>query len=200
MRSLPILLLVAAGAASAGTIKSVEIDLGNWNGSSFSISNHQWNTYGGWAAIGITDPVLGDSLLNTSTSSDLGLSDGSYYLYMSDYGNSFQAIQFIVDYEGGGVDTTVYTDPGGASDDVADGYTLVSGTGTAASLLLAGQSTYELVGGNAQTYAPNGYNNWVVAFNTDSGPATPEPASWLLFATGAAAAWLGRRRRSAPIV
>ena len=193
------LLCALTGVASAGSIATLEIDLGDWTGSSFNISNHRWNTYpSGWAAIGLSNPTLGSPLLNTSSSSDMGLSDGSYYLFMSDYGNSYQAIQFIVTYEGGATNTVVFTDPSGAVN--ADGYTLVSGTGVSASLLSPAQSTYELVGGNAQTYAPNGFQNWIVAFNSVGGAtAAPEPSSWLLFAIGAVGLWVLSRRRSRPV-
>jgi hypothetical protein len=188
-------LILAAGSCYAGTITYIDVTLGYWDGSAFSGGGGEWNTSGSYYwGIGVTDPGFGNPLWVTSDTSDLNLPDGEYWLYMATNGATDpHAVQITLGYAGGS-DVEVFTTSAGTPEEDVGDYTLVSGSGFAANLAYAPQSTSELVGAN-YTYASDGTPNWIV--DLDSG-AAPEPGSWVLLATGLAALiYFGRRRKLA---
>jgi len=188
-------LFLCASTSFAGTIQVLDVQLGTWDGANFTTDGNEWNTntLGNWA-LGITNPVLGASLLNTAMTNDLGLADGEYYLYMGDSGDVQAAMQLTVSYEDGSSNVAVFTSPSGnVIGGPAGPLNLVSGSGIDASLLLASQSTDELVGGlgqGPQYYAGDGTPNWALDFNS-----TPEPGTWTLLAAGIGGLFAVRRYR-----
>ncbi len=195
-------LILAAGSCFAGTITSVDVQLGTWNGSTFTTDGSVWDSSTAifWP-VGVTNSGYGNSLLVTSVTSNLNLPDGEYWLYMAEVGDSSTAIQITLNYAGG-PDVEVFTASGSA--EYNDTYTLVSGSGFTANLVSAPQSTYELVGTWGQYAAPgtngtqSGLQNWILDINSGAGPRLPEPGSWVLLATGLAALiFFNRRRRLA---
>jgi hypothetical protein len=183
--------VLAAGFCTAGTITSIDIQLGSWDGSTFTTDGSQWNTYNAdnWA-IGATAPGFGNPLLDGFDS--VSLPDGEYYLYMADNDDDAGAIQIILGYSGGPV-TEVFTYAGSPQEGTPGPYTLVSGSGFTASLVTPPQSTYLQVS-SGQIYSPSGDEDWVIDLN--SGSSVPEPSSWLLVAGGVAGLLFARRRKA----
>lgn len=181
--------LLIAALCCAGTIDSFHVELGTWNGSSFSPSGSDWNTYNGanWA-VGATAPGYGNPVLDGLNA--VSLADGEYYLYMAANGNlTSTAVRITLGYSGGPV-SEVFTDANGAAN--SGSYTLVSGSGFTANLVTGPQTAFTAVG-TGQVYSSTGAANWVVDLN--SGSAAPEPGSWMLITAGLAALLSFRRWR-----
>ena len=189
-------LMLFAGLACAGSIDSLHIQLGYWDGTQFFVSGSDWNTYNAdnWA-IGATAPGYGNPLLTTYSPAlnQFSLPDGDYWLYMADDGDGSTAIQITLGYQGGGSVVEVFTSPDGA--EYTAPYTLVSGSAFTANLVSGPQTTYELVAPSTccyyQAYYSDGTANWIVDVNTGSG--VPEPGSWPLAAAGLAVVAGSRR-------
>jgi len=185
-------IVLASGFCVADTITSLDIQLGSWDGTTFSSDGSEWNTYnaGNWA-IGTTAPGFGNPLLDSFQS--VNLPDGEYYLYMADNGDDDDAIQITLGYSGGPV-TEVFTYSSSPQEGIPGPYTLVSGSGFTASLVTAPQSANSLVS-ESQVYTPtDGTNDWVVDLN--SGSTAPEPGSWMLLVGGLTGLAFARRRSS----
>jgi hypothetical protein len=181
--------LWAAVSGYGSTINSLQVELGSWDGSTFTPDGSTWNTFvaGNWA-VGATAPGYGNPVLDGFNS--VNLPDGEYYLFMaSNNDTAAQAIRITLGYSGSPSAVEVYTDPSGAAN--SGTYTLVSGSGFAASLVTGPQTAHEVVA-NGQNYSPNGRANWVVDVN--SSVATPEPATWTLIAGAFAVCGAVRRR------
>jgi|SRR5271157_391366 len=181
--------IVVCGPCLAGTINSIDVQLGTWSSGTFTTAGLDWNTYGGgnWA-VGATAPGYGNPLLDSFNS--VSLPDGEYYLYMAQADNGAaptpNAIQITLGYSAGGPNVEVFTSTGNP-EYTAGPYTLVSGSGYTASLVTAPQSV-DLEVGTGQTYHATSAPNWVV----DIGP---EPGSWVLLASGLAGLiFLSRRK------
>ena len=189
-------LILIAGSCSAfsfislDAISSIDVQLGTWNGLTFSMNGLEWNTYGNanWA-VGVTHPAYGDPLLDSQNNVDLP--NGEYYLYMAQEDDfSPTAIQITLGYATSSV-VEVFTNTSSTSPEDYGPYTRVSGSGFTANLVTGPQSTYTAVG-EGQVYSPAGYANWIVDINS----TTPEPGSWMLLASGFAALIFFSRRRS----
>jgi hypothetical protein len=181
-------LALLASVSFAGTITSIHIELGNWDGTTFTRSGSDWNTYdpSNWA-IGATAPGFGNPLLNSFQS--VSLPDGHYYLYMAEaYIDRSPAIRIILGYDNAPSATGIFTSPGFAEYDGP--YTLVSSTFAAD--LVTGPQTVNTAVGSGQTYSSTGEANWVLDLDTNA--AIPEPGSLILFGTGIGALALIRRR------
>jgi hypothetical protein len=188
-----------AAPARAGTltITSFDIQLGTWDGSSFTSDGNEWNTYyyGPNWAIGATNPGWGNSLLDYNGNVDLA--PGNYWLYMASTSDNGNAIQLTIGQPGSIPSITeVFTSAGGSPScngsystaECFGGYTRVQGSGFELSFVSGPQSNYELVGGG-QTYSSDGSENWVVDFST------PEPSTAILLPIALLAlAFVGRKR------
>jgi hypothetical protein len=183
--------ILAAGLCRAGNINSLHVQLGSWNGSSFSPDGSDWNTYnGGNWAIGATAPGFGNPVLDGFNS--VNLPDGEYFLYMASNGDTgARAVQITLGYSGGGSVAEVFTDPNGALN--AGSYTLAFGSGFTANLVTGPQTAHTAVG-SGQTYSSTGQPNWIIDLN--SGTSVPEPGSWRLLAAGLASFVLLRRKKT----
>ncbi|MDP9051359.1 MAG: hypothetical protein M3O31_11670 [Acidobacteriota bacterium] len=180
MLTLLVFTLASASRANADSIHAFHIQLGSWNGSTFTSNGDDWNTNGpGWA-IGVTGPALGDSLLTGYQSVNLPF--GAYYLYAAQTPDSGNAISLTVGFASSASITEIFTATGGGSTESHGGYILVSGAGFGLNLVTAPQTTYSLVG-NGPTVYTGGPANWVVGFNDTPAP-TPEPNSGILLLTG----------------
>jgi len=182
--------LWVTGLSYAGTVDSIDIKLGSWNGTTFNSDGSWWNTYavGNWA-VGATEAGFGNPLLDGFNSVDLA--DGDYYLYMADNGDTgAQAVQITLGYSGGPSVSEVFTDSNGAA--VSGSYTLVSGSGFTADLVTGPQTTHTTVG-SSQVYESTGEANWIVDLND-----VPEPASWILMTAGFGFLATMRRRKPTP--
>lgn len=171
-------ILLATGSSYAGTIDSIHIQTGTWDGSVFTPSGSDWNTYNpdNWA-VGATAPGFGNPVLDGFNS--VNLPDGEYYLYMATDDDTSPDIQITLGYSGGPSVAEVFTDSARQAAN-AGTYTLVSGSGFSANLVTGPQFTYTAVG-SGQVYNSTGEANWIVDLNSVS---VPEPASWTLFALG----------------
>jgi hypothetical protein len=193
-----------AAPARAGTITYFDVQLGSWNGSSFTADGSKWNTgyYGPNWAIGATDPVPGYPLLNSEPGgyyrlapgdySTVNLPPGNYWLYMaSNDDTSATAIELTLGFSDNTSITEVFTTGSGGSPQFYGDYTLVRGSGFDLSFVNPPQYGYAPAGsgGYNQCYNYNGSPDWVVDFNTS------EPSTAILLPIGLLAlAFLGRKR------
>ncbi len=181
-------LVLLTSASFAGTITSVHVELGTWNGTVFTPDGSDWNTFNSFNwAIGVTAPGFGNPVLNTFPT--LSVPDGHYYLYMAEFQDFATALRLTLGYSGGPDVSAVYTSAGGVE---YSGPYAVAGSGFLLQLVTAPQGTHTTVS-EGQNYFPTpGQNNWVL--DLDSNVTIPEPGSMVLLAAGIGALCLIRRR------
>lgn len=188
------IVLATSPVLFASTIESIDVQLGSWNGGSFSGDGSEWDTFNGgdWAVVA-TAPGFGNPTLDGLN--NVNLPGDQYWLFMADDQDPATAIQITLGYASGSV-VEVYTDPQGPQ--FGGTYTLVSGTGFSASLISGPQNNFEPAPTSQATsgglYVSSGTPDWVIQL--DQSPV-PEPASGSEMTLGAlvlAALVFGRRR------
>lgn len=183
-------MILTAGLCCAGNIDAFHIQLGSWNGSTFSADGSDWNTFsGGNWAVGATAPGFGNPVLDGFNS--VNLPNGEYYLYMATNGDSALAVQITLGYTSSPDVVEVFSDASGAA--VGGSYTLVSGSGFTAGLVTGPQTVHTAVG-SGQNYTSTGAANWIIDLNPGgAAPSVPEPGSWALLAGGLGGLAVARR-------
>lgn len=172
------------------TITSLSVDLGSWDGTSFTGDGAIWNTNNNptnWF-VGATSPGIGHSVLDSPSNVNLPL--GQYYLYMASYPDSSHALEFTAGLSNNTSITGVFVSSG-LSPEFVGGYTQVSGTsGFTLDLVSGPQVVYAPVGEAGDYTNMNGSSDWILDLN-----ATPEPAFYGALAIGLTGMIVAVRRR-----
>jgi hypothetical protein len=190
-RLLGCILMLAAPAAYATNILSIQLDGGSFDGATFTANTQSWNTIAGdgvWV-LGITNTLVDSPFLNApDTSLTPSIPTGVYWMYNepTDFGT---AVQVTVTYDT--LDTAVSVFNVGSLTN-PESWTLLSGS-TLLSLASTGQTQIDRVasGDGAGSMSASGTNDNVLQLGVGD---VPEPGSLFLL-TGGLALFAGLRRR-----